>query len=169
MFFYTRNFMNTHPIVISKSPPQHNKLAQKSLQRSIRSQAFTILEIMIVLAIMAVLAGAVIKGLWPMLVGSKIGRADTDIQTISSSLKMYEAQNYFLPTTEQGIQALVTAPTTDPIPKRWTQTMDQLPIDPWGMPYVYKTPGIHNPKSFDLYSLGEDRIESDDDIGNWSK
>jgi general secretion pathway protein G len=76
--------------------------------------------------------------------------------------------NGFLPTTEQGLQALVTRPATDPKPTQWHQMLEQVPLDPWQTPYVYENPGKHNPNSFDLYSAGPDRKPgTDDDIGNW--
>jgi general secretion pathway protein G len=85
-------------------------------------------------------------------------------------LKTYESQNLFLPTTEQGLQALIQPPTTDPKPRHWRRLWDSdtVPIDPWGMPYQYRNPGIKHPNGFDLFSFGPDRKEgTDDDIGNW--
>ena len=90
-----------------------------------------------------------------------------DIQTISTQLKMYEAMNGFYPTTEQGLQALVTQPDSDPRPTRWYRLIDQWPLDPWKTPYIYRCPGIKNPAGFDLFSAGPDRAPdtADDDWG----
>jgi general secretion pathway protein G len=65
--------------------------------------------------------------------------------------------NGFYPTTEQGLQALVTQPNTDPKPTRWYQLYKELPKDPWGSDYIYRCPGLKNPNGYDLYSAGPDR------------
>ena len=130
-------------------------------------RGYTLIEIMLTLAIIAVLLGAGIYYLTGNLDVAKEQRVAADLQTITTQLKTYEMQNLFLPTTEQGLQALVTQPTTEPVPKRWRQLMEKTPEDPWGKPYVYRIPGKHRPSGFDLFSLGPDRVESDDDIGNW--
>ena len=130
--------------------------------------AFTLLEIMLVVAIIALLLGA---GFHYM--GNTIGIADdarlqADISTFSDKLKVYEAMNGFLPTTEQGLQALVTMPDGDPKPTKWYQLMEKLPKDPWQSDYIYEQPGKHNPDSYDIYSPGKDRIPNTaDDVGNW--
>jgi general secretion pathway protein G len=75
-----------------------------------------------------------------------------------------------LPTTEQGLQALVTRPDTDPKPSEWHQYMPSIPVDPWHHPYLYENPGKHNPNTYDLYSAGPDgKAGTDDDIGNWAQ
>ena len=90
-----------------------------------------------------------------------------DIQTISTELQLYESMNGFYPTTEQGLQALVTQPQNDPRPTRWQQLFTKLPKDPWGSDYIYRCPGLKNPSSYDLYSAGPDRQAEpkDDDWG----
>ena len=133
-----------------------------------RNDAFTLLEIMLVVAIIGLLMGAAF-----MMIGNKFGYAQdqvvrADIQTFSSNLKQYEMMNGRMPTTEQGLQALVAQPQTDPKPTRWYQMMERLPKDPWGNDYVYLNPGKHNPQSFDIYTKGKDGIEGTaDDRGNW--
>jgi general secretion pathway protein G len=75
-------------------------------------------------------------------------------------LKLYYADNGFYPATQQGIQALLTKPTTPPTPNNWQgpymENRSTPPKDPWGNEYVYVCPGEHNPTSFDLYSYGKD-------------
>ena len=89
----------------------------------------------------------------------------SDIQTIGTQLKAYESTNGFLPTTEQGLEALVTQPTTEPRPPRWSQLFKHLPIDPWGTAYIYRSPGRKNPNGYDLYSAGKDRqADTADDV-----
>jgi len=75
--------------------------------------------------------------------------------------------NGFYPTTEQGLQALVTQPSNDPRPARWYQLFRELPTDPWGNGYIYKNPGLKNPGGYDLFSAGPDRQAdtADDDWG----
>jgi general secretion pathway protein G len=62
----------------------------------------------------------------------------------------------------------VKTPSSDPKPRRWRQLLEKVPEDPWGMPYQYRNPGVKNPNSFDLFSWGPDRKESEDDLGNWN-
>ncbi len=138
-------------------------------RRSSRS-AFTLLEIMLVVMIIALLAGAAIYTM-----GGNVGvaqdvRVHSDIESISTQLKLYESFNGFLPTSQQGLQALVTRPDSEPQPRQWRQLFEKLPLDPWQNAYIYVQPGKHNPNSFDLYSAGADRKpDTDDDIGNWDK
>jgi general secretion pathway protein G len=90
-----------------------------------------------------------------------------DIQAIGAQLRLYESMNGFLPTTNQGLQALVTQPSTEPRPTHWYQLFKEIPKDPWGSNYIYLGPGRKNPTSYDLYSAGPDRNAdtSDDDWG----
>jgi len=133
-----------------------------------KNHGFTLLEIMLVVMIIALLAGSAIY-----LMGGNLGvaqdvRVKADIQAIDMQLKLYQSMNGFLPTTEQGLQALVTRPDTDPKPTQWRQLMPKVPPDPWYTPYIYENPGKHNQNSYDLYSAGPDRKPgTDDDIGNW--
>ena len=137
-------------------------------RRSVRSSGgYTLLEIMVVLGIIAVLVGSAIHLLTGAINGAKMQRVDGDISTITSALRMYEINNETLPTTLQGLAALVTKPDTEPLPRRWTQLMSEVPQDPWQHPYVYVYPGKHNPSGFDIYSLGPQGIEGTDNIGNW--
>lgn len=132
-----------------------------------REKAFTLLEIMLVVTIIAILLAAAIKFMAPNVDIAKTVRVRGDIGSIKTSLLAYQGLNGFYPTSEQGLQALVTAPSTDPKPARWQQFMEQLPTDPWGSIYVYKFPGTKNPTKYDLYSAGPDRVAdtADDDWG----
>ena len=138
-------------------------------RRSRGRSAYTLLEIMIVLGIIAVLLGSAIYYLTGAVGGAKIQRVEGDISSITSALKMYEINNRYLPTTQQGLMALVRRPETEPLPRRWSQLMREVPLDPWNHPYQYVYPGKHNPDGFDLYSLGPDGVESEDDLGNWNQ
>ena len=94
-------------------------------------------------------------------------RVEADLQAIGTQLRVYEMQNLRPPSTEQGLRALVTRPSSEPVPRRWRQLLEEVPLDPWGEEYVYYYPGKKNPQGFDLFSKGPDRQEGGgDDIGN---
>lgn len=130
-------------------------------------QGFTLLEIMIVVSIIAILMGTAIYKLSGNIEYAKRQAVAGDIQAISTQLKLYESMNGFLPTTEQGLQALVTQPVTEPRPSRWYQLFKEVPKDPWHSDYIYLNPGRKNPTGYDLYSAGPDRKPdtADDDWG----
>ena len=132
-----------------------------------KEQAFTLLEIMLVVTIIALLMGAAIYKLAGNVEYARHTRVAADIQGIGTQLRLYESMNGFYPTTDQGLQALVVQPDTDPKPSRWYQLYKELPKDPWNMPYIYICPGKKNPGSYDLYSAGPDRLKdtADDDPG----
>jgi general secretion pathway protein G len=133
-----------------------------------RQNAFTLLEIMLVISIIVVLLGLAISKMGNPTGFAKGVAVRSDIQTIGTQLKLYESMNGFLPTTEQGLQALVTQPSTEPRPQRWYQLFKEVPKDPFGNNYIYLSPGRKNPTSYDLYSAGQDRKAdtADDDWGN---
>jgi general secretion pathway protein G len=95
-------------------------------------------------------------------------RVKGDIEGYKVDLLMYQSQNGFLPSTEQGLKALVTRPESEPRPRNWRQVLTELRLDPWKNDYFYEQPGKHNARSYDIYSAGPDRRpNTDDDIGNW--
>jgi general secretion pathway protein G len=132
-----------------------------------RQSAFTLLEIMLVISIIVILLGVAISKLGDTAGFAKTVAVRTDVQAIATQLKLYESMNGFLPTTEQGLQALVTQPSTEPKPARWYPLFKEIPKDPWGNNYVYLCPGRKNPTGYDLYSAGKDRKAdtADDDWG----
>ena len=132
-----------------------------------KQQGFTLLEIMIVVTIIAVLLGTAVYKLSGNLEYAKHEAVATDIQSISTQLRLYESMNGFVPTSEQGLQALVVQPASDPKPERWYQLFKELPKDPWHNAYIYRNPGTKNPNGYDLFSAGPDRLPdtADDDWG----
>lgn len=137
-----------------------------SFSKSYHEAGYTLFEIMLVLGIIAVLVGSAIYMLGGAVGVAENQRAASDIKTLATALGMYKVQTGSLPTTEQGLEALVRRPSGAGGPKRWREVLDEVPLDPWGKPYQYRRPGKKNSRGYDLYSLGEDGTESDDDIGN---
>ena len=131
------------------------------------NDGFTLLEIMLVVTIIALLLGAAIYKLGGNVEYSRHVRISSDIQGINTQLKLYESMNGFFPSSEQGLQALVTQPSSDPQPTRWYQLYKELPKDPWNSNYIYLNPGRKNPNGYDVYSPGQDRRPdtADDDWG----
>jgi general secretion pathway protein G len=132
-----------------------------------RQGAFTLLEIMLVISIIVVLLGVAINKLVGNMDVARAMAVKADIQAIGTQLKLYESMNGYAPSTEQGLQALVTQPSSDPRPQRWHQLFKEIPRDPWGNHYIYLCPGRKNSTGYDLYSAGRDRKAdtADDDWG----
>ncbi len=132
-----------------------------------RARGFTLIEIVLVITIIAVLGAATIYLIKGNVDVAKETRVDSDIKNIVTQVKVYEARNLAPPTTEQGLKALVEKPTSEPVPERWTQLLEELPKDPWNREFQYQYPAKRSKADYDVYSLGRDGVESDDDIGNW--
>ena len=142
--------------------------AQSNLRHPKSAAAFTLIEIVIVLTIISILAAGSIYLLKGNVDVAKETRVEGDIANIGTQLQLYEARNLRLPTTEQGLMALVEKPTTEPLPERWTALLEEMPKDPWGQPYQYRYPAQKSKKSYDLWSVGKDGADgTEDDIGNW--
>src|SRR6266566_1263853 len=143
-------------------------LLLKSFMTSRKNEkGFTLLEIMLVVGIIVIILGVAVARLGNTTGIAKDMRVRADIQAINTQLKLYESMNGFFPTTEQGVQALVTQPDSDPRPTRWFQLYKEMPKDPWQNDYIYRNPGLKNPNGYDLYSAGPDRKPdtADDDWG----
>lgn len=127
---------------------------------------FTLLEIMLVVSIIVIILGLAVSRLGNPTGFAKDTAVRADIQSIGTQLRLYESMNGFYPTTDQGLQALVTRPDSEPAPTRWYQLFKDVPKDPWGTPYIYRCPGTKNTDSYDLYSAGPDRHQDTAD-DNW--
>ena len=137
------------------------------ISRGSRS-AFTLIEIVITLTIISILAAGSIYLLKGQVDSAKETRVDSDIAAISIALQSYEGRALRMPTTEQGLAALVEKPTIEPVPERWRGFMEEVPKDPWGQPYKYRYPAQKSKKPYDIYTAGADAQEgTEDDIGNW--
>jgi general secretion pathway protein G len=140
--------------------------SQPGLNR--RRRAFTLVELLLVLSILALLAGLVLPKLAGTGEKAKVKTTIAQIGSFKSALDMFEVENGKYPPGRNGLNDLVTKPryaSTD-----WHQYMDKIPADPWGNAYIYECPGRHNPNSFDLSSAGPDGVPgNDDDICNWDR
>lgn len=135
-------------------------------------RGFTLIELMLVVIIISVLAAMVIPRFAGRTQQTRIARAQADIHVnLSTALDLYELDNGFYPTAEQGIDALVRKPSSSPIPTNWNGPyVKRRPVDPWGSPYIYVFPGVNNQNGYDLSSWGVDGAEGGgDDITNWEE
>ena len=138
---------------------------------------FTLIEIMAVVLIIGLLTGVVGYQIFQQVDKGRVTTARTQINTLESVLELYRMDNGRFPTTEQGLTALVRAPSSDPVPRSYPASGylkgGNVPMDPWNNPYEYESPGQHNSYAFDLWSLGGDGnpggAGTDADIGNWTE
>lgn len=131
---------------------------------------FTLIEIMVVVAVIALLGAMLAPTLFNKLQQAEQTRVAQDIRAIESALKFYRLDNYRYPTQAQGLDALLNAPAD--AQNNWNGPyLDTVPLDPWGQAYYYSYPSTHG-QDFDVYSLGADRQEggegADQDWGNWN-
>ncbi|MDG1463319.1 MAG: type II secretion system major pseudopilin GspG [Gammaproteobacteria bacterium] len=146
-----------------------NKL-QSSIQQGHRDRGFTLIEIMVVVVILGILAALIAPSVINRIDDAQLVAAKQDIRAVESALKLYKLDNFRYPSTDDGLDALVTRPN-DPSAK-WPEGgyLSRLPKDPWNKPYLYLYPG--NQGVFDIYSLGRDGQPGgeglDADIGNWN-
>ena len=135
-------------------------------------RGFTLIEIMVVIVILGVLAALVVPKVMSRPDEARIVAAKQDIGAMLQGLKLYRLDNTRYPTTEQGLQALVSKPASGSAPKNWKPGgyLERLPNDPWGNPYQYASPGSHG--EVDIWSLGADGDPggegNDADIGSWA-
>jgi general secretion pathway protein G len=135
---------------------------------------FTLIEMLVIIAIIAVLAAVVAPEVFKNVGDANAGAAKQQIQLLGTALDSYRLDNHAYPTTEQGLGALRTEPTTGTRPPRWRgpYLRSAVPQDPWDRPYIYVAPGRNDPRGYDLSSLGRDGREGgegeDADVTSWS-
>ena len=133
------------------------------------TQGFTLLEVMVVIVILGILASMVVPNLMGSQERANMQKAISDINALETSLSMYKMDNYKYPSTEQGLEALVTETDIEPAPRRFPEGgyVKRLPNDPWGSEYQLLNPGENS--NMDVFSMGPDgEAGTDDDIGNWN-
>ncbi len=144
-------------------------MISKKTQSVRKQRGFTLIELMVVLAIIGILASLVVPNILGRADDARMTAAKTDVGNLMQALKLYKLDNQRFPTAEQGLQALVTKPTTEPVPTNWKSYLDKLPTDPWGKPYQYLNPGLKS--EVDVMSWGSDGQTGGEgvnaDIGSW--
>ncbi len=140
-----------------------------STNRPGRPRAFTLMEMVMVLAIIAIILGMGVGLMKNVLGDAHVQQAEAMINQLDTALVRYKTQAEHFPTEQQGLEALVTKPGSNPQPKRWSQKMEaKALIDPWGNPFRYRIPGKINQDGFDIWSAGLDGQDgTEDDVGNW--
>ena len=134
-----------------------------------RQRGFTLIELMVVLAILGVLAALVVPNVIGRADDARVTAARADVNNLMQALKLYRLDNQRYPSTEQGLTALVSKPTNGPDAPNWKPYLDKLPNDPWGRPYQYLQPGLKG--EVDVFSMGADGQPGGEgknaDIGSW--
>jgi len=137
------------------------------------NNGFSLIEIMVVLAIIDLLAAIVAPNVMNALSQGKEKKVRADFTQLETALKMYKMDNGSYPTSDQGLEALVTAPSGSPEPRSYPNEgyMPRLPQDPWKFDYIYLSPGDGRP--YDIYTLGADGLERGEeaaaDVSMWDK
>lgn len=157
-------------IMTTEKIMRKNVLSFQSKQPS--SRGFTLIEIMIVVAILGILAAIIVPKIMSRPEQARLVKAKQDVLELQNAFDLYKLDNGFYPSTQQGIQALVMQPISPPTPQNWKPGgyISRNPIDPWGRPYQYLNPGTHNPTGIDVFSYGPKgpNMNGVGYIGNWS-
>jgi general secretion pathway protein G len=144
---------------------------------NVNDRGFTLIELMVVIVILGILAGLIVPRIMGRPEEARRTKAQIQMESIETALQLYKLDNGVYPTTEQGLQALVEAPTVGQLPKAWREggylAKGRVPKDPWGNDYVYLSPGVHDEDGFDIMSYGSDGEPGgegkDKDINNWEE
>ncbi len=135
-----------------------------------KREAFTLVEVLLVLVILVVIASFAVTALGPARRQANVNAARTQIGIFENSLEMYDLNVGEYPQTDQGLEALREAPSDLADRDAWDgpYLKKAVPMDPWGNPYQYEYPGTHDENLPDIWSMGLDKVDgTDDDIGNW--
>jgi general secretion pathway protein G len=137
----------------------------------LKKTKYTFIEIMVVVIIIAILAAIVMPKFAGRTEDARISSAQSQLSIFQTALSAYNLDTGVYPTTSQGLKAMLTKPTTPPVPVNWKGpylSSKKVPKDPWKHKYNYKCPGTHNPESYDLWSNGPSGISgSKGSITNW--
>ncbi len=141
--------------------------------KAVNQGGFSLVEILVVLVIMGLLISVVAPTVLNQADDARVQKVYADFKAVETALKIYRLDNYVYPTSEQGLEALVEPSTLDPEPRNFKKGgyLPEVPLDPWGRPYLYLQPGENG--EVDIYSLGADGLSGGDgqnaDIGNWKE
>lgn len=133
-----------------------------------KNAGFTLIEVMVVVVILAILASIIVPRVLSRPEQARVTAAKQDILSIQNAMALYRLDNGFYPSTEQGIAALVSKPTGEPVPQNYSEEgyLHKVPMDPWQQPYHYLNPGKHG--AIDIWSDGPpDKKGQNAEIGNW--
>lgn len=151
------------------SMTHHARFPMRLNPARIALRGFTLIELMVVLVIIGVLAALIVPNVLDRADDARTTAARTDVANLMQALKLYKLDNQRYPTAEQGLRALVSKPTVNPVPPNWKPYVEKLPNDPWGRPYQYLNPGVKG--EIDVMSFGADGQSGgegkDADIGSW--
>lgn len=136
-------------------------------------RGFTLIELMVVIVILGILAGLIVPRIMGRPEEARRMKARVQMESMETALKLYKLDNGSYPSTDQGLEALVQAPTVGQLPKKWREggylDKGRVPKDPWDNDYVYLSPGLHG--DLDLMSYGADGQPGgegkDEDINSW--
>ena len=137
-------------------------------------KGFTLIELMVVMVVLATITVFIVPKFMDAPKQAKKVKAQVTISAFETALKTYYLDNGFYPTTDQGLEALVMEPNTDPLPGKWRKggylEKGKIPKDPWSNDYIYLSPGLHG--DFDIIAYGQDHVEGgeewDADIESWN-
>lgn len=135
-----------------------------------RSRGFSLIEIMVVVVILGILAALVVPKIVSRPEEARMVKAKQDVLTLQNALELYQLDNGFYPSEEQGLHALIEKPSNAPVPEHWNAYLKTLPKDPWGQDYLYLNPGEHG--EIDVFTYGRTGTPNSQDpnatIGNWN-
>lgn len=146
-------------------------MREKIMSRT--QSGFSLIEIMVVVIIIGLLASIVAPMVLDRADEARLKKVQADFKAIQTALKLYRIDNFTYPTSEQGLEALVTKPSQAPVPRNWKNGgyIETLQQDPWGRPYLYMSPGEGH--EYDIYTLGADGVTGGDgqnaDISVWTQ
>ncbi len=145
-----------------------NSYTKKALPQLCRSRGFTLVEVMVVVIIITLMGAIVAPTVFNQLRKAEEKRVEADLRAVESAIKLYRLDNFAYPSEAQGLEALVTEPSTA---RAWRGPyLESMPKDPWEMDYQYRNPSLHG-RDFDIYSFGVDGVEGGEgdgaDLGTW--